>query len=93
MSFAVELSVSRGVPVAGHGCPISTRAARIGQASLAPRKIPPVSDSAAEAGTPLMVFTITWRGPLGVGLVGLVVGLSVCVKRVVQRLRAFGSTN
>ena len=59
---------------------------------LSTEKIPPVSDSAAEAGTPLMVFTITWRVPLGVGLGGLVVGLSVSVKRVVQRLQAFRST-
>ena len=65
--LAVELSVSRGMAVTGCGCPISAKAVIIGQDFCAPRKIPPVSASEAEAGTPLMVFTITWSGPLGVG--------------------------
>ena len=92
ISLAVELSVSRGVPVEGWGCPNSIRVVRIGHASWAPRKIPPVSASEAEVGTPFMVLTMTWSGPFGAGLGGSVVGLLVSVNSVTQRLRALGST-
>ena len=65
IACAVELSVSMGVPVVGCGWPISVRVVMMGQASCAPRKIPPVSASEAEAGTPGRVLTITCRGPFG----------------------------
>ena len=88
---AVELSVFSSVPMEGWGCPNSIRVVRIGHASWAPRKIPPVSASEAEAGTPFIVLTMTWSGPFGAGLGGSVVGLLVSVNSVAQRLRALGS--
>ena len=89
--MAFELSVSRGVPVGGWGCPNSTRVVRIGHASWALRKIPPVLASVAEAGTLFMVLTMTWSGPFGAGLGGSVVGLLVSVNSVAYRLRALVS--
>jgi hypothetical protein len=44
---------------------------------LAVEKEPPVSASAAEAGTPRMVLQRTWTAPLGLGVGGSVVGRSV----------------
>ena len=55
------------------------RVVRIGHASWALRKIPPVLASEAEAGTPFMVLTMTWSGPFGGGLCGSFVGLLVSV--------------
>ena len=77
MSWAVELSVSSGVPVVGCGCPISSSAVLIGIASCAFRNRPPVSASAADAGTPRSVLHSTCTGPLGRGEGGVVVEMSL----------------
>ena len=55
MPWAVELSVLKGLPSGGCGCPSSIAAMRIGQAALPPMYIPPVSASAADDMTPFMV--------------------------------------
>ena len=63
MSWAVELSVSMGVPWEGWRCPNSTKVLSTGTASWAPKNMPAVSASEAEAGTPHIILTSTWTGP------------------------------
>ena len=58
---------------------------------LGARKIHPVSASGAEAGTPLMVLTITCSRPLGIGFVGWDDGQLDNMKRVAQWLCASGA--
>jgi len=55
-------------------------------------KIPTVSASEAEAGTPWMVFTRTWTGPLGLMNGGLEVGALERVYSMAQRLLESGRT-
>ena len=54
----------------GWGCPSSSRVVRIGKASLAFRKVAPISASAAEDMTVLMIWHRMWMAPLLVGRVG-----------------------
>ena len=60
---AVPLLVSKGVPFAGCGCHSSMQAVRIGQQCRAPRYMPPISASEAEATTFLMVWQRTSMRP------------------------------
>ena len=65
---AVVLSTCMGV--GGWGCPSSSRVVRIGKASLAFRKVAPISASAAEDMKVLMIWHMGWMAPLLVGKVG-----------------------
>ena len=88
---AVELSLYIGVPLGGCGWPSSMRAVRMGQARWVAMKIPPVSASAADAMTFLMVLHITWRGALVVG-VDWRVGSVPRLYQAAARERACGRT-
>ena len=57
MPWAVLLSVLKGVPFLGCGCPSSIHEMRTGQLCLAPRYNMPVSASDAEETT----FLIVWK--------------------------------
>ena len=90
MPVAVELSLNRGVPFFGWGWPSSSRVTRMGQARWAARKRPPVSASAAEAMTFLIVLHMTCTGEFVMG-VGVVVGSLPRIYHAAARERAFSS--
>ena len=65
---AVLLSTCMGV--GGWGCLSSLRVVKIGEAYLAFRKLAPISASATEDMTVLMIWHRVWMAPLLVGRVG-----------------------
>ena len=88
--WAVELSVLKGLPSGGCGCPSSIAAMRMGQAALPPMYIPPVSTSTADDITRLMVWHMTWKGALSICC--FTFGSFPRKKCTAPLLRALGST-
>ena len=88
---AVVLSIWMGV--GGCGCPISSKHTRIGKISLAHRNPAPISASAADPITHLIILQITCMGPLiGTSANGAGgAGLSLRKKCAPARLLALGA--
>ena len=91
-SNPTDVVLSTCMGVGGWGCPSSSRVVRIGKLSLAFRNVAPISSSAAEDMTVLIIWYRVWMAPLLVGRVG---GLSpfltsrlARVKWPPERLRA-----